>query len=315
MRKPAPRVAQPWLRALLVLGVVALTAGCGGALQGLPTPPSGTPDPAGEFTFPPFEMPTPAAEGGTPSGTRWRVANLLTRGGQPVEVDVVSQNALSDQFSTLEVLRATVPYGQASEWFDPGLAELGKEIYVSMDFRPRGESQSLVSAGSRGEAEPGDAATVILAADELFDEMSPSQMIFFHDLRNFSLADFDPSMGTVIVSGWGVPASDGDAQDDYLYAGVGGQHCLVNAQSGEQPFPAGQPISLGSSSISPMAVEPGSHQLTLHPEDAGEDFATCQNDPVGPTIPIEVEAGDHVLVLLYGASVEEMQAIVLAGDD
>lgn len=308
-------------RGLALAFTVGLLASCGAAVPANPTAQPGqtagaeTDDPSGGFTFPPFEQPTPAAEGGTPSNTRWRVANLMTRDGEPLDVDVVSQNA-QENLQTAYVLRATVPYGEASDFFDPGLAELGGDHYVVMDIRAHGEQTTLISAASRDSMEPNDSATVIVTADELFDQMAPSQMIFFHDLRNFALDAFDPAKGTVIVMAWGVPEpDDGSDGDEYLYAAVGGDSCLPNAQAGDQEFTFGQPIALGTSGLNPMAVDPGSHQLTFHRQDPGEDFAQCQNDAVGPSVPIEVGAGEHVLVLLYGTSVDEMQPLVLPGDE
>jgi hypothetical protein len=83
----------------------------------LPPPPTGgptNPDPT-IAQLDPGSLPS--------TGAQARVVNLYTENGQPVELDVYAYAWSATEMLEMPALVATVPYGHASDWFNPGLIE------------------------------------------------------------------------------------------------------------------------------------------------------------------------------------------------
>ena len=102
--------------------------------------------------------------GALPStGALARVVNLYTENGQPVDLDVYAYTWSDATSSEAAALVATVPYGQASDWFNPGLVEAPspQNPYTVIRMYRRGEQPdpfaSLASVGEfPGRSRDGD---------------------------------------------------------------------------------------------------------------------------------------------------------------
>ncbi len=247
----------------------------------------------GDPTAPAVLPTTPPSVNEVETGARMRVVNLYQEEGQPVGIDVYSQIWSAGDFGTVEVLKATVPYGQASDWFDPGRANAADEaLSVVTNLYRQGDRSRPIAGNASTDFKPGDSTTMIVASDVFVDQPAGSVMLFFHDLREYHVEDLDTTKALLLVSAWGLPDSD-----DYLFASVG-DGCLPNALSDDTEFQVGQPVGPGSISFAPMALEPGSHQLTFHGEDAELVLPECNDDPLFPALPIEVAAGQHYLLFV-----------------
>jgi hypothetical protein len=276
---------------LAAIAILVAACGAGGGITG---PGSTSPTATGQ---PGTTTPPPGGQTGTATGAQVRVVNLYSENGQPVEIDVYAQNAITGQFGRNEVFKAAIPYGQASAPFDPGQADGADpgKIRVELIVYRHGEHEdSLVAAASHGELEPTGMATLTITADEgLSGEMTAFQSFFFEDLRGFSMENADSSKALLLVNSWAMPDSD-----DYLYASIG-DGCLENAFAEESDLTFGQAVQPGSLSFAPMRVDPGAHQLTFHRQAPGEDLASCETEPLYPAVPIDVAANEHDLLYLF----------------
>jgi hypothetical protein len=145
------------------------------------------------------------------SGARLRLVNLYAEQGQPVDVDIYafSYSGVADRVAALV---ASVPYGQASEWFDPGVIErYGTRTTEFAVFR-RGEQENplIPTSAPTVEFEPGVWATITLSAGiNLSDEPTPRWSSVYEANPREALPSPQPPAGKALLlaRGFGLPVN------------------------------------------------------------------------------------------------------------
>jgi hypothetical protein len=249
--------------------------------------------------------------GALPSmGARARVVNLYTENGQPVDLDVYAWSYSATEMTEVAALVATVPYGQASDWFNPGFIQWpGSEspgTRVSVERRGDAPEAFNSLAATSEYLGPGTTTTLSVWQEE-FIEGQPSallQTIYAAHPDYTNIPEAPAGQGLIVSRNHGLLAED-EPPTLFVSAGDG---CLVHPLS-DPSFPSPQPVS------NDLVVPPGDHTLTLHIEPLGE-LPTCAGKPVGPGVPVSVAPGDELLLFAYrvpGAA--EVQTLVLPFDD
>jgi len=277
------------VRIALFLVTVGLVAACGGGSSGSsggggqPLPTLGV----GSFLAGP-------TQGGTlpDSGSQARVVNLFADDTGPHELDVHAFGG--NDFSSNEVFIATVAYGAATDWFDPGyVSGSSGGRTVSIAVHRKGDPKQLAGM-SDSSVVPGVGMTVIVQPPDSFGV--PLRGTFDHrpETGRDDVPKVIPDKGLLVTSNEGLPE---DLQSGTYYASVG-NFCLPGTYSDpsiEQILghPAPQPIG------NQLVVPPGSQTLTIHrgPKDAGT-IADCKDTPL-TNVPLHVAAGDRTYVFLY----------------
>jgi len=242
--------------------------------------------------------------GALPStGAHARVVNLYSENGQPVDLDVYAWTYSETAMAEVAALVATVPYGQASDWFNPGLIEspFGSGTRVSVErhgdapelFAPLGATTEFLG--------PGTTATIAVWQEEGFDGEPDAWVGTTYAAHpDYEIPEATAGNGRLITRMFGLLAED---ERPTLYGSVG-DGCLAHPLS-DPSFPNPQPIA------NDLAIPVGSHTFTLH-EEPGGGIPGCKTKPVGPGVPITVAEGDIFMVFPYRlSSTEEVQTLVL----
>lgn len=244
--------------------------------------------------------------GALPStGAQARVVNMYTENGQPVEVDVYAYTWSEAEMIEAAALVATVPYGQASAWFNPGLYQSPIDEAPSTRiqvFRRGDQSNPLVGVGEF--LGPGTVTTIAVWTDEgLGGEAGAWQQTIYAEHPTYPVPEAPAGAGLLVTRNHGLEAA-GDPP--ILYASVG-DGCLEHPLADPSfPFPQPQPIG------NDLAIPAGEHTLTLHAGPPLGEVAECDDKPVGPGIPMSVSPGDRFLFFPYrlpGAT--ELSALVV----
>ncbi len=239
------------------------------------------------------------------TGAHARVVNLYTENGQPVDLDVYAWTYSDTEMAEVAALVATVPYGQASAWFNPGLIQLpfsdsrGTRVSVERHgdapdlFAPLGATTEFLG--------PGTTATIAIWQEEVFDgEPDAWVQTIYAAHPDYEIPEATGGNGRLVTKMAGLLAEE---EPPTLNASVG-DGCLVHPLS-DPSFPSPQPIG------NDLAIPVGTHTLTLHEHPFGE-FPECNNEPLGPGAPITVAADDIFLVFPYRLSkADEVQTLVL----
>lgn len=263
---------------------------------------------------PPTAGPTQALvdPGSLPStGARARVVNMYSQNGQPVDLDVYAWTYSDAEMKEVAALVATVPYGQASDWFNPGLAQapFSTEPYTKVTIHRHGEAfdQFDSLAGTSEFLGPGTVTTISVWQEELFEgEQGAWLQTIYAEHPEYQISRAPDGKALLLTRTHGLLA-EGDAP--FLYASVG-DGCLESPLGRQIPdIPNAQPIS------NDLALPVGEHTLTLHDAPFGE-VPTCATKPVGPGAAISAAEGDRLIAFPYRLPDEtDVSLLVLSFDE
>lgn len=266
-------------------------------LARLPCIATGCPDmplPPAPTVGPPTPAPTaPAIDPGAlpPSGGQVRVVNLYSEDGQPVDIDVYGSMWSEAELSQVGVRLATVPYGQASAWFDPGLIQspFGSEPSTVVEIFRAGDRSEPLAAVSEFLGE-GRVTTIAVWQDEVFEGQPGAWTQTIYALHpDYPIPEAPAGQGLLISRDAGLQA---EAEPPILFASVG-DGCLESPVGRSDPdIPNAQP--LGNDLVIPV----GGHTLTVHESPPGQ-LPTCETKALGPGAPLNVAAGDRWLAFPY----------------
>ncbi|HUG47949.1 MAG TPA: hypothetical protein VMP67_06000 [Candidatus Limnocylindria bacterium] len=280
---PDKMIALTYLAERILAKLPCLAVGCPAmTLPPVPTAGPATPSPTQPSVDP----------GALPStGALARVVNLFSENGQPVEVDVYAYMWSSAEMRETGALVASVPYGQASDWFNPGLVEspFGSEGYTKIDIYRGGERDRPI-AGVGEFLGPGTVTTIAVWQEEVFEGQPGAwTQAIYAEHPTYPIPQALPD-GALLVSGNGGLRAEGEPP--ILYASVG-DGCLESPIERWDPdIPNSQPV--GNDLVLPV----GQWTLTVH-EEPFDELPTCKTPPLGPGTPISVAAGERWLAFPY----------------
>ena len=250
--------------------------------------------------------------GALPStGARARVVNLYSENGAPVDLDVYAYTWSDAEAREVAALVATVPYGQASEWFNPGLllTPFMTEPDTKVQFFRRGEQPDpfdplMEVTEFLG---PGTVATISVYTGETYDDQFGLWLqVNYAEHPENPVSEAPADAGLLVTRNDGLRAI---GEPPFLYASIG-DGCLESPVGRSDPdLPNVQPIS------NDLVIPVGQHTLTLHEAPLGA-LPDCKEKAVGPGAPINVEAGDRWMAFPYRlASESETQLLVIPFDE
>jgi hypothetical protein len=295
--RPDRMPALIYLAERIIARLPCIATGC----PDMPLPPAPT-------VGPPTAAPTQALvdPGSLPStGAQARVVNFYSEAGEPVAVDVYAYAYSEAEMAETGALVATVPYGAASDWFNPGLVQspFSTSPYTKIDiFRQGDQSQPLTSI-SEFLGAPGTVTTIPVWQEE-FTEGQPSAWAQAIYASHPTMPVSTPLAGQALLASnnAGLKAED---EEPVLFASVG-DGCLESPFGRSDPdIPNAQPV--GNDLVIPV----GDHTLTVHESPPGE-LPTCETKALGPGAPVTVAAGDRLLMFPYRLSrTEEVNLLVV----
>jgi hypothetical protein len=222
------------------------------------------------------------------TGAQTRVVNLYSENGEPVDVDVYGYTYSVSEMNEVGVLVATVPYGQTSNWFSPGVVQspFNEDPYTRVDlFRAGSRDDLLVGTGEY--LGPDTVATIAVWQEEVFEGEPDAWIeVIYAEHPEYDIAEAPAGQGLLLGRDVGLRA-EGEAP--FLYASVG-DGCLESSIGRSDPeFPNVQPFNNN------LALPVGEQTLTLHEEDKPGEIPTCKSKAVGPGAPISVAAGNRLI--------------------
>ena len=229
------------------------------------------------------------------TGAQSRVVNLYSENGQPVDLDVYAYTWSETEMSEVAALVATVPYGQASDWFNPGLV-VGNPFtgapYTKVTLERHGEVADPINplSGTMENLGPGTVSTLVVWQEVLFDEPAEHLMTMYSRHPDYEIPQAPPGGGLLITHDVGLRAEN---EPPLLYATVG-DGCLEHPLADPSfPFPQPQPIG------NHLMIPAGEHTLTLHATPPLGEQSGCDDEPVGPGVPVSVAPGGRFLLFPY----------------
>ncbi len=247
---------------------------------------------------PPTVAPTQVTvdPGSLPStGARARLVNLYTENDQPVDLDVYAWTYSDTEMREVPALVATVPYGQASEWFNPGLAQapFSEEPYTKVTIERSGGPRDPFTpfAGVTEFLGPGTVTTISVWTEETFgDEFGAWVQAIYAEHPDYQVPAAPEGKGLLVTRLHGLLAEE---ESPFLYASVG-DGCLESPIERTYPdIPNTQPIA------NDLALPVGQHTLTVHAAGAVGELPTCADKALGPGAPITVAEGDRLILFTY----------------
>lgn len=275
-------------RPIATLPVIAslLLGACGG-------PAGGSPSPAGTGGTPTAGAPTSATGGNLPeSGALVRVVNLYANESGPQTLDIYGFGGT--EIVSHQVLVATVAYGTASDWFNPGYVEgsagartAGVAVHLA------GAADQLIGARDTSIV-PGSRATVIVGPSDNLGPLIGIRLDSHPDTGHGGVPQALADSGVLVTSHQGMPP---EFDRSSFYASIG-DYCLRSKFPNPDieeivGHPLGQPIG------NELVVEPGSHTLTIHPgSEDPQQPTTCQDSPLAQA-PLQIAMGGRAYVFIY----------------
>ncbi len=272
----------------LFAAAAVILAGCGGSADR----PNGATG-AGATPSPRALASEAAAVTLPDSGALVRLVNLYAddAGGQTLDVYGFAGSEIESQ----QVRVATVEYGQATEWFDPGYVRGSADSHkVTVAVRLTDAADTLVSATDLSIV-AGSRATFIVGPSDGFGARIRVALDSHPDGAGANVPQPLPDAGLLMSSYEGLPPADFERAT--FYASVG-NYCLrglfPNPDFEEVVgHPLGQPVG------NPLAVAPGSHTLTIHrASDEAGAIETCKSSPVAQAA-LEIAVGGRAYAFLY----------------
>lgn len=255
------------------------------------------------------------------SGERLRVVNLYANEGRGVPIDVYAWAGDATNFGTDSgtgpALVATVPYGEASEWFNPGQMANGPFApvnWISVQREgepPLGWRFNLMDLPA--DSKPGlERVLVIFAEPEGFSTVGGTaaeyQVLLEESPDGFPF--IDPPAGKALGFLNPHPMFQYD-EARYWAASVGGQ-CLADPD-----FPTLAQTAQGFDARA-VVLEPGSFEVAIHQWPAGADAfdLNCGRFPVAARANVTVRAGErvHLMVHAENAGAPVRLLTLLVGD-
>jgi hypothetical protein len=237
----------------------------------------------------------------TPANERFRVVNLYADDSGPVDLDVYGW----DQTVHASLL-ATVPYGQVSEFFDPGIGtdDLGIDSGPHTSFVRHGDELVLYSfnlADVDLDPEPGAVVTILAAPGDEFAGTRELGANYLYEDRQGGYPIASPvADGAILRVMPDALTYTGDARYFYLSVGAG---CLAMPDFPTVPVRVGGGLSAEGqheSADGTALVPAGKWTLTAHP-DTGASDPRCDNDAAAPGVPIQVANGQRIFLFPYRA--------------
>ncbi len=238
----------------------------------------------------------------TPANERFRVVNLYADDTGPVALDVYGWDKTVHAY-----LLATVEYGQASDFFDPGIGtdDLGIDTGPHVSLARHGDELLLYSfnlADVDTDPEPGTVVTILASPGDDFGGTPELGANYLYEERpegaGFPIASPSASGGVLRVMPDALTYT-GDAQYYYLSVGNG---CLAMPDFPTVPVRVGGGLSAEGnheSADGTAALPAGNWTLTVHPDPGVRDGFKCDNDPAAPGTPIQVADGQRIFLFPY----------------
>lgn len=295
------------MRRLLSLVVVGmLVAACGGQAAN-PGQTNGT-ETAGPGA--PTDVVDGGGEGGgdgrgRPSGAKVRVVNVYNGGGTAASIDVYAAPWVLDGATPL----LSVPYGTASEFFDPTVSDDQGNMFLS--FYRHGETGNGTELMSQTETlKGGEVITFVLMSDaDLRDDGTPTlylQALFHGSTGGILAATPQPGNGVILVNMHGLApavATPGDGGSWFMSTGQG---CTKAIGNDEFTLDAAWP---GDGTRYELA--PGDYSLSFHPSPVGV-FPDCSATPRLAGVQATVVGAETTLVVAYAPSASDLKTMVLS---
>ena len=288
-------------RLFSLCAVGLLVAACGGGGGTTPTSAvasGGTPSTGADATSPTVVVP-----GGRPSNAKVRIVNVYNGGAKAPSIDLFAAPWVDSGATPL----LTVPYGTATDFFDPTVADDQGDMFLS--FYRHGETGNGTEVMSQTETlKGGEIITYVLMSDaETRDDGTPKlylQSLYHSPTGGQFEATPPPGKGLLLVNMHGiepaVTAPEGTSW--YLSAGQG---CAKGINDGADTLSAAGP---GDGSI--YALDPGDYTLSLHPSAVG-DVPDCSTPALIGGIKVTISAGTTSLVVVYAPTATDLKSILL----
>ena len=285
------------MQRLLSVGVLGLlVAACGGGGGTAPTSASQTQG-TGATT-----APGNGDTGGRPSGAKVRIVNVYNGGTSAPSIDVYAAPWVDTGATPL----LTVPYGTATEFFDPTVADEQGDMFLS--FYRHGETGNGTEVMSQTETlKGGEIITYVLMSDaETRDDGTPK--LYLQSLYHSPTSGFDatpePGKGILIVNMHGIePAvATPDGTTWYLSAGQG---CTKSINDS-----ADTQTAAGPGDGTKYVLAPGDYTLSLHPSMAG-DFPDCSTKALVSGMKVTIAAGTTSVLVVYAPTATEIKSLAL----
>jgi hypothetical protein len=242
------------------------------------------------------------------SGERVRIVNLYANEGRGTDLDVYAWTGdatnLGTGSNTGPALVATVPYGQATDWFNPGQMANGPFPPVNwISLQRHGEpvnSFQLNLFDLARDSLPGLERTVVIAHDSDGFSAVGGTAASYHEIREEAPEAYFPLIDA--PAGKALAFLDAEpmfdvAETTQWVASIGGT-CLADPE-----FPTLARTAQGFTPR-PVVVEPGSVAVSVHEFPAGADAfdLNCGRFPAVAQANVTTRAGDRVHLFVYADS-------------
>jgi len=243
------------------------------------------------------------------SGQRVRVVNMFSNAAGPAAIDVYSWTA------TDAALVATVEFGAASDWFDPGSTDVGGQAQTKLSFQVHGQpvqpwGGNLYDPASV--AANGIHKTIAFATGAADSANAPGgkQGVSYVELFEQVPADVPgnaleaaPADAGLLFPDVSGLAYTHPAVSFFASAGAG---CLSMSLNPGQAGLNGVTGELGHTVVSgPLLVPPSAQQsFTLHEGLPTDDpfSATCTSPPILGPLPLSLAAGQRAHAFMYAVT-------------
>jgi hypothetical protein len=239
------------------------------------------------------------------SGQRVRVVNLYSATTGPTPVDVYSWTDFG------AALMATVAFGEASDFFDPGSTDVGGQAQTKLSFQVHGQAVQQFGANlydPASLAEDGLTKTIAFGTGDPDSSNNPgakagvSYVELYEqvpaDFPNPVLAEAPPDSGLLFLDVSGL-AYTHPAVSFFTSAGDG---CLSPPDFGDQAVVSGVTGDGGTYYRGPLLVTPAPGlALSLHPGTQDDDpfAAKCDSAPILGPQPFSLAAGQRSHAFIY----------------
>lgn len=286
-------------RLLSLVAIGALVAACGGSSGDGPTNGAETAGPGGTISV------GDGGSAGRPSGAKVRIVNVYNGGPTAPSIDVYAAPWVLEGATPL----LTVPYGTATEFFDPTVSDETGNMFLS--FYRHGETGNGTEVMSQTETlKGGEVITYVLMSDEeMRDDGTPKLYLqaLFHGSTGGGLgATAAPGDGVILVNMHGLePAvtKPADGGSWFMSTGTGCTKAIGNDEFTLDAAWPGDGTRYG--------LAPGDYTLSFHPSPVG-DFPSCSTTPTLDGVQAKVAAGETTLVVAYAPSTTDIKTMVLS---
>jgi hypothetical protein len=285
-------------RLLSLVALGALVIACGGpAGNGGPTGAAETLEPGA-----PTDAGGDGGSAGRPSGAKVRIVNVYNGGDAAATIDVYAAPWVLDGATPL----LTVPYGTATEFFDPTVADESGDMFLS--FYRHGQTGNGKELISQTETlKGGEIITYVLMSDvETRDDGTPKLFLqpLFHKPNSTFEATPEPGKGVLLVNMHGIePAvTIPEGVDWFLSAGQG---CRKSINDAQDTLTAAFPGD-GTEYV----FDPGDYTLSLNPSPP-DAFADCSATALISGVQVTIAAGTKTLLVVYAPTATDLKSIVL----